>query len=169
MYQKPKTMIEIVDYRPEHQPYWEKLNRDWISVHFEIEPFDEWVLQNPEEAILKDGGAILIALYDGQVAGTAGLRKMNDTFEFTKMVVDEAFRRKGIAETLCYACFRKAKELGATYVILYSNSVQAAAIKMYEKIGFKHLPVENTVYKRANVKMGINLDEVLNKHLTETH
>ena len=85
-------MIEIVDYRPEYQPYWEKLNREWIQVHFEIEPFDEWVLQNPEEAILKDGGAILIALYNGEVAGTAGLRKMNDTFEFTKMVVAEIGR-----------------------------------------------------------------------------
>ena len=162
-------MIEIVDYRPEHQPYWEKLNREWIKVFFEIEPFDEWVLQNPEEAILNDGGAILIALYNGEVAGTAGLRKMNETFEFTKMTVAEPFRRRGIAEALCYACFKKAKELDATDVILYSNKLQAAAIKMYEKIGFKHLPVENTVYKRADVKMEINLDEALNKQLTSTH
>ena len=163
-------MIEIVDYRPEHQPYWEKLNREWIKVFFEIEPLDEYVLQNPEEAILKDGGAILIALYNGELAGTAGLRKLDDqTFEFTKMTVAEIFRRKGIAEAMCYASFKKAKELGATSVILYSNKLQAAAIKMYEKIGFKHLPVENTVYKRADVKMEINLDEVLNKQLSTTH
>lgn len=162
-------MIEIVDYKSEHQPYWEKLNRAWIKVFFEIEPFDEWVLQNPEEAILKDGGAILIALYDGEVVGTAGLRKMNETFEFTKMTVAESFRRRGIAEALCYACFRKAKELGATSVILYSNKLQAAAVRMYEKIGFRHLPVENTVYKRADVKMEIDLDEVLSKQPTTTH
>ena len=163
-------MIQIVDYRPEHQPYWENLNREWIKVFFELEPFDEYVLQNPEEAILKNGGAILIALYNGELAGTAGLRKLDDqTFEFTKMTVAEIFRRKGIAEAMCYASFKKAKELGATSVILYSNKLQAAAIKMYEKIGFKHLPVENTVYKRADVKMEINLDEVLNKQLSTTH
>lgn len=163
-------MIEIIDYRPEHQPYWEKLNRDWIQVFFDIEPFDEYVLQNPEDAILKDGGAILIALYDGIAAGTAGLRRLdNQTFEFTKMTVGETYRRKGIGEALCYASFRKAKDLGATSVILYSNKLQAAAIKMYEKIGFKHLPVENTVYKRANVKMEIDLDEVLKKQLNTTH
>ena len=162
-------MIEIIDYTTEHQPFWEKLNREWIEANFDIEPFDEYVLQNPEEAILKDGGAILIALYNGEAAGTAGLRKINDqTFEFTKMTVGEVHRRKGIGEALCYASFRKAKELGAVSVILYSNKVQAAAIKMYEKIGFKHLPVENTVYKRADVKMEINLDEVLNKQLTTT-
>ena len=163
-------MIEIVDYRPEHQPHWERLNRAWIKVYFNIEPFDEYVLQNPEEAILKDGGAILIALYGGVVAGTVGLRKLDDkTFEFTKMTVDEAFRRKGIAEAMCYASFRKARELGANSVILYSNTLQAAAIKMYEKIGFRHLPVENTVYQRANVKMEIDLDEALTKQTTTTH
>jgi len=162
-------MIEIVDYKPEHQPYWEKLNREWIKVNFEIESFDEYVLQNPEKAILKDGGAILIALYNGELAGTAALRKLDDqTFEFTKMTVAENFRRKGIGEAMCYTCFKKAKQLGAISVILYSNKLQAAAIKMYEKIGFKHLPVENTVYKRADVKMEINLDEVLNKHLSTT-
>jgi ribosomal protein S18 acetylase RimI-like enzyme len=163
-------MTEIVEYRPEHQPFWEKLNRDWIKVFFEIEPFDEYVLQNPGEAILKDGGAILIALYNGVLAGTAGLRKLDEqTFEFTKMTVAENFRRKGIGEAMCYASFKKAKELGATSVILYSNKLQAAAINMYEKIGFKQLPVETTVYKRADVKMEINLDEVLNKQLSAIH
>ena len=163
-------MIDIVAYKPEYQSYWEKLNRDWIKVFFEIEPFDEYVLQNPEEAILKDGGAILIALFNGEVAGTVGLRKLSDqTFEFTKMTVAEDFRRKGIAEAMCYASFKKAKELGAISVILYSNRLQAAAIKLYEKIGFKHLPVETTVYKRADVKMEIILDEVLNKQLNTTH
>lgn len=158
MFTKLKTMIQIVDFRPGHQPYWERMNREWISENFDIEPFDLYVLQNPDEAIINKGGAILIALFNGEVAGTAGLRKVDDeTYEFTKMVVDKPFRRRGIAETLCYASFDKARKLGAKTVILYSNTVQAAAIRMYEKIGFQHLPVENTVYKRANVKMKIDL------------
>ena len=45
-------------------------------------------------------------------------------------------------------------------IILYSNTKNAAAIKLYEKLGFKHLPVETDVYKRANVKMMIELSEV---------
>jgi len=155
-------LITIVDYRPEHQPYFEKFNRAWIEEYFVMEPLDIAVLQNPEENILKNGGAILMALYGGEVAGTAGLRKLDDgRFEFTKMAVDKNFRRRGIAERLCYACFEKARELGTDSVILYSNTLQAAAIKMYEKIGFQHLPVENNVYKRANVKMTIELDKVL--------
>jgi ribosomal protein S18 acetylase RimI-like enzyme len=166
LYLKLKAMIEIVEYRPEHQPHFERMNSEWISENFDLEPVDLYVLQNPEEAIINKGGAILMALYNGEVAGTAGLRKIdNDTYEFTKMTVDKNFRRKGIAETLCYASFDKARELGAKTVILYSNTVQAAAIKMYEKIGFQHLPVENTVYKRANVKMTIDLNTVSKKQI----
>lgn len=162
-------MISILDYRPEYQPYFEKFNRAWIEEHFVMEPLDTAVLQNPEEHILKDGGAILMALYNGEVAGTVALRRLADkTFEFTKMAVDVNFRRRGIAERLCYASFEKAKQLGAKTVILYSNTLQAAAIRMYEKIGFQHLPVENDVYKRANVKMIIDLDKALKGKPTET-
>jgi len=154
--------ITIVDYRREHQPYFESLNRAWIEKLFTMEPVDEFVLTDPEEAILKNGGAILMAEYNGSVAGTVGLRKVSPTvYEFTKMAVDERFRRKGIAEAICYASFKKAKDLGAIEVILYSNKLNAAAIKLYEKIGFRHIPVEPGTYQRANVKMIIDVETAI--------
>jgi ribosomal protein S18 acetylase RimI-like enzyme len=154
--------INIIAYRPEHQPYFEKFNRQWIEEWFEMEPVDEWVLTNPDKAILDPGGAILMAEYNGIVAGTVGLRKVDEeTYEFTKMAVDPAFRRKGIAAAISYASFRKAKELGARRVILYSNTLNEGAIKLYEKLGFLHVPVENDVYKRANVKMVINIRDAI--------
>jgi N-acetylglutamate synthase-like GNAT family acetyltransferase len=116
------------------------------------------VLEHPEEAIIRPGGAILIALYNGEVSGTAGLRKLSEAvFEFTKMTVHAPFRRKGIAKALTFASLEKAKQLGASTVILYSNSLQAAAIRMYEQLGFQHIPVEQGAYKRANVKMKLLL------------
>ena len=154
------SAIKIVDYQPQHQPYFEKFNRQWIEELFEMEPLDEWVLTNPEKAILEKGGAILMAEYHDVPAGTVGLRKFCDgVYEFTKMAVDPAFRRKGIAEAISYASFRKAKELHAERVILYSNTLNKEAIKLYEKIGFAHVPVENDVYKRADVKMVIDIEE----------
>jgi ribosomal protein S18 acetylase RimI-like enzyme len=153
--------ISIVAYEKKHQPYFEKFNRQWIEEWFKMEALDEWVLTNPDEAILKDGGAILMALYNGEVAGTVGLRKVGEkVYEFTKMAVDENFRLKGIAEALSYASLEKAKELGADKVILYSNTKNANAVKLYEKIGFKHLPVEPGVYERANVKMEIDINHI---------
>src|SRR5436190_8547125 len=160
--------IEIIDYTPEHQAHFERLNREWIERLFGMEPLDEWVLTNPAKAILEPGGAILIATYDGVIVGTAGLRKLDEfSFEFTKMSVDKNFRRKGIAEAICYACFRKAKALGARKIILYSNKKNVGAVPLYEKVGFSHVPVENNVYKRADVKMMIDIQAAIenaNKH-----
>jgi ribosomal protein S18 acetylase RimI-like enzyme len=156
--------IRILDYEPVHQPYFEKLNRAWIEQMFEMEPVDEWVVTNPDKAIIETGGAIIMAECDGTIAGTAGLRKVDEhTYEFTKMAVDENFRRRGIARAISLACFVKAKELGAKEVILYSNKKNADAIKLYETIGFTHLTVEPGVYLRANVKMSIGIEKAMNE------
>jgi len=153
--------ITIIDYRPEHQPYFEKFNRDWIEKYFVMEPIDEFVLTEPDEALLKQGGAILMATCNGEMAGTVALKKVDEkTFEFTKMAVDEKYRRRGIAEAISQASFTKARELGATTVILYSNSILTAAIRLYEKLGFKHMPVGNTGYKRSDVKMKIDIRDL---------
>ena len=154
-------VIKILDYGSEHQPYFEKFNRQWIEKYFSMEPVDEFVLTEPEEALLKPGGAILMATFNGEVAGAVALRKVDDnTFEFTKMAVDEKFRRKGIAEALSHASFEKALELGADKIILYSNSVLAGAVHLYEKLGFKHIAMGNTEYKRSDVKMEIMISEI---------
>ncbi|CAN5716413.1 hypothetical protein BH11BAC4_BH11BAC4_25090 [soil metagenome] len=154
--------MKIIDYEPMHQPYFEKFNRQWIEALFIMEPVDEFVVTNPGIALLDKGGAILMAEYDGTVAGTVALRKVDETiYEFTKMAVDENFRRKGIAEALSYASFEKARELGADKVILYSNTKNAGAIKLYEKLGFHHVEVEKAVYERANVKMIIDIDDAI--------
>ena len=153
--------LEIIDYRAEHQPYFESLNRAWIEKYFWLEEIDIYVLQHPEDAIISKGGSILMATYDGAVAGTVALKKVNnDVYEFTKMAVDVAFRRKGIAEALSYAAFDKAKMAGAKKVILYSQTGLAAAITMYKKLGFAEVPLEAGVYKRSDIKMEIELAAV---------
>jgi ribosomal protein S18 acetylase RimI-like enzyme len=150
--------ITILDYKAEHQPFFEKFNRDWIEKYFWLEELDLFVLQHPQEAILDQGGAILMAAYCAKIAGTVALKKVDDTiFEFTKMAVDEAFRRRGIAEALSYAAFDKAKAMGAKKVILYSQTGLVPAITMYKKLGFVEVPLEKGIYARSDIKMEIDL------------
>jgi ribosomal protein S18 acetylase RimI-like enzyme len=150
--------IIITDYQPVHQPHFETLNRQWIEKHFFLEEIDRYVLSHPEEAILDKGGAILMALYDGEVAGTVALKKgEGDVYEFTKMAVYEAFRRKGIAEALSHAAFEKAAQLGARKIILYTQSGLQPAILLYKKLGFRQVPMGDGIYKRADVKMELDL------------
>lgn len=156
------SALKIVDYQPVHQPYFDALNRAWIEEWFQMEAVDEWVLTNPHKALLEPGGAIFMAEWEGRPVGTVALRKVDKhCYEFTKMAVDPAYRRRGIAEELTKASFLQAAMLGAKEIILYSNTKNEAAIRLYERIGFEHLPVEPGVYERANVKMRIGIEAAL--------
>ena len=152
-------MIQIFEYTASYKHYFESLNRVWIEKYFTMEPLDEFVLTNPEEAILDKGGSILFASYDGQVAGVVALiRVTEDIYEFAKMGVHHAYRRKGIAEALSKAAFQKARELHAKNIILFSNTKLEPAIQLYRKLGFKEVPFgELSEYKRSNIKMELAL------------
>lgn len=153
------SMIRIIDYEPVHQPYFEALNRAWIEEHFWLEEIDRFVLQQPEEAILKNGGAILMATWNDAIAGTVALKKGKDgVFEFTKMAVDPAFQRRGLAEALSEAAFQRLRSMGETSVILYSQTTLKAAIALYRKLGFVEVPLEPGVYQRSDIKMKRELD-----------
>lgn len=151
--------IKIIDYRPEHAFHFERLNKAWIEKYFFLEELDRWVLENPHEAILARGGAILMAEYEGAMAGTVALLKVKaDEYEFAKMAVDEMYQRRGIAEALSYAAFDKARALGAKKVSLYSQTSLAPAIHLYRKLGFVEVPMDHQLYQRANIKMEIELE-----------
>jgi GNAT superfamily N-acetyltransferase len=145
--------VEIQEYKPEHQPWFEKLNRTWIEKFFWMEPVDFEVLQHPEEHIIKKGGTILMAYSDKEIAGTVALKFVeNGVYEFTKMAVDERFRGKKIGLALAESAIVKAKSLGAHKIILYSNTILEPAITLYKKIGFLEVPLDGP-YKRSNIKM----------------
>jgi ribosomal protein S18 acetylase RimI-like enzyme len=147
----------IHEYKPKYQPWFEKFNRDWIEKYFWMEPIDTAVLQHPEEHILKNGGSILMASCDKEMAGTVALKYVEPgVYEFTKMAVDEKFRGQHIGLLLSEAAIIKARELDAHKIILYSNTVLAPAISLYRKLGFKEVPLD-AVYKRSDIKMELIL------------
>ena len=55
------------------------------------------------------------------------------------------------------AVLDKARELGASWMELLSNSRLTPALKLYEKLGFRHVPVPPTLYQRTDVKMVLDL------------
>jgi ribosomal protein S18 acetylase RimI-like enzyme len=149
--------LTILDYQPEHQPWFEKFNREWIEEFFTLEPLDINVLQNPDKYILQTGGAILMASVDHEIAGTVGLRYLEPgVFEFTKMAVDKKFRGLKIGQALADAAIEKAKALGASKIILYSNTRQVPAIALYRKLGFVEIHNDG-LYERGNIKMELSL------------
>ena len=149
--------LEILDYQPSHQPWFEALNRHWIEKYFWMEPIDFEVLKNPDEHILNKGGSILMASWDREIAGTVALKLVSQgIYEFTKMAVDDKFKGKKIGLALGEAAIAKARALGAKKIILYSNTKLIPAITLYYKIGFREIPLDGP-YKRSDIKMELVL------------
>lgn len=150
--------IEVVAYRPEHQPWFENLNRHWIEKYFWMEPIDFEVLQHPDEHILKPGGTIFMGLYNKEMAGTAAVKFVNpEVYEFTKMAVDDKFQGKKIGKAIAEAAIEWCKKSNAKRIILYSNTKLETAIAMYRKLGFAEVPLDGP-YKRSNIKMELKLE-----------
>ncbi|MDM8177628.1 MULTISPECIES: GNAT family N-acetyltransferase [Olivibacter] len=150
--------ILISYYQPDKQTFFEKFNKAWLNKYFTVEPIDKYVLEHPEEAILRDGGEILFAAYDGVIVGTVALKRVSEeVMELTKMAVDESYHGLGIGKALCAHAIEKARELGVKKLVLYSQSILQSALAIYRKYGFYNVPVDNPKYKRADVMMELVL------------
>ncbi len=149
--------IQILNYLPEHQPWFEKLNRHWIEKYFWMEPIDFDVLQHPEDHIINKGGSIVMASYNKEIAGTVALKYVSPgIYEFTKMAVEDRFQGLKIGKALALAAIEKAKRQGAHKIILYSNRKLETAIALYHKLGFVEVPVD-AIYKRSDIKMELRI------------
>lgn len=154
--------VQIVSYQPEFARHFAQLNKAWIEENFKLEPIDNYVLENPEAAILNNGGQILFAAHEEKIIGTVGLKRITGgLFELTKMAVDKEARGMGAGKLLCKAAIEMAINMGAQELILYSNTRQAVAIGIYRQLGFTELPLEPGTYQRANIKMGLSLKDTL--------
>ena len=154
----PPANYKIIDYQPTHQPFFEQVYREWFTAHFHVppEPIDDFVLTQPETAILAKQGAILIATCEERLAGFVALKNVDPfTYELTKMAVHPDHRGKGLGEVICKAALDRAETLGAKCLILYSHSSLGPALHIYRKLGFKEVPLEKGLYSdfRCDLKM----------------
>ena len=135
------------------------INAEWITRMFTLEGTDREVLENPEARIIAAGGDILFVEAEGLgIVGACALQKTGVTsFELTKMGVRESARGRKAGEFLLHAVLNRARVLGADPLYLLTNSKCAAAIHLYEKLGFVHdagiMQDFGARYCRCNVAM----------------
>ena len=141
------------------EPFY-RINAEWIQEMFVLEENDITLLSNPRELIIDKGGAVLFAeTPDLGVVGTCALIKMKDGwFELTKMGVSKAARGRKAGEFLLAATLEHAKTMGvADKLYLLTNAKCAAAIHLYEKLGFQHdaeiMATFGARYERCDVAM----------------
>tara|TARA_B110001454_G_C12388391_1_gene295700 strand:- start:51 stop:533 length:483 start_codon:yes stop_codon:yes gene_type:complete len=150
--------ISIELFKKEYISDFYTLNKKWIEESFLLEESDKFDLLNPEESIINKGGEIFFALIeDRPIATVAMIPIKSDTYELAKMTVDTQYRGNGIANKLMDKCILFAKEKKVKEIILITNDTLVIARNLYDKYGFKEVPLDSDKYLRGNVKMTLNL------------
>jgi len=150
--------ISIIEYQDHHQPIFKALNAVWLEYYGLMESHDVEMLNDPQTFILKEGGVIYLAKQNDEIVGSAALiNEQGGQYELAKMTVVPSHQKMGISKLLLERCLDKAKELQAKKIILFSNSQLKAALALYEKYGFQHVPVEDSPFVTADIKMELVL------------
>jgi GNAT superfamily N-acetyltransferase/predicted transcriptional regulator len=157
---RESSIIEVLNYSPEHHTAFQELNEEWITKYFKLEDADRKALDNPKSYILDRGGKILVAVQGKTILGVCALLKMqNDKYDYelAKMAVSPKSQGKGIGYLLGKSIIETAKKLNASNIYLESNTILKPAISLYEKLGFKKIVGHYTSYERCNIQMELKL------------
>lgn len=151
--------VSIISYSPDYQADFKRLNIEWISRFFTVEPHDLEQLDHPEVYVMPRNGQIFFAKLGDAIVGcvamvNTGTPEQGETeFELAKMAVSPTAQGKGIGKKLCLAAIEHARKLGVKTIWLESNRILTPALTMYESVGFREVPSVPTPYARADIRM----------------
>ncbi len=155
--------MTIREFQPGDETAFRTLNEEWIVRYFAVEPKDRLSLADPWRFILDPGGKIFLAEEDSQPIGCCALlARAPGEFEVAKMAVTESFKGKGIGRQLLEKSISAARAAGAHRLYIETNRKLKPAVRLYESVGFRHLPPERIVpspYARADVYLEVDLDQ----------
>lgn len=159
----PFNAIEILEFRPKFARFFRDINREWLEEYFEVEPYDQIVLDNPQGEIIALGGHLLFARIKGEIVGTCALHRHTETkYELAKMGVLRPYRGQGIGRKLAVSAIAKARQIGAETLVLATSENLEAANALYHSLGFQEVGVEEIgplPYKRKSIVMRLRLRE----------
>jgi ribosomal-protein-alanine N-acetyltransferase len=95
-----------------------------------------------------------------QIAAYAFLRRVVDELHVLKIAVTPAQRRRGIASWFLNHCFAMGAQQGATSVYLEVRRSNIAAIKLYEKLGFREIGRRPNYYPDSNEDALVMLKDI---------
>lgn len=154
------SSIQIVDYNPFYAQAFYDLNHEWISKYFVMEEADQKSLGDPQHYIINQGGHILIALFHGEPVGAVALLKEEEgIYEMSKMAVTQRAQGLRIGRLLGERLLERARKLGARKIFLLSNRRLTTALSLYTRLGFVEVPMQQSIYERADIKMELDLEQ----------
>ena len=89
---------------------------------------------------------IIVRPQDGRVVGYIMYWQIRDEVQINNVAVHPDFRGKGIGEAAMRLVLKEVREKGATFATLEVRVSNAAAVRLYEKLGFKILGTRKGYY-----------------------
>ncbi|MDD4124629.1 MAG: ribosomal protein S18-alanine N-acetyltransferase [Eubacteriales bacterium] len=109
---------------------------------------------------LKNPAGIYLAAFSaGEMAGVCGCYAGAGECQITNIAVLAEYRRRGIAYALISRLLSEAKERGCVKAFLEVAENNIAAIRLYEKIGFKAIGRRPRYYKEADA-INMTLEDI---------
>ncbi|XP_068831839.1 N-acetylaspartate synthetase [Capricornis sumatraensis] len=104
------------------------------ALHTDMADIEQYYMKPP-------GSCFWVAVLDGNVVGIVAARAhaADNTVELLRMSVDSRFRGRGIAKALGRKVLEFALAHQYSAVVLGTTAVKAAAHKLYESLGFRHM------------------------------
>jgi putative acetyltransferase len=153
-------MIEVIEFNEMYARDFKIINLEWLDKYHLTEEPDLRILDDPNGAILANGGVIYLARSGNEIIGSAALiKEHNGVYELAKMTVIPEWRGRGVSKLLLEKCLTKARAFKARKIILYSNSQLKAALALYAKYGFKTIDLIDSPLKTADVKMELLMEQ----------
>jgi predicted GNAT family N-acyltransferase len=90
-------------------------------------PLDLEIDEHDDEAVH------IVALDDGRIVGTCRVLKAGEQAKFGRLVVARSARGRGIGAALLEDAERRAREMGATCMVL---AAQTSAVGLYDRAGY---------------------------------
>lgn len=90
----------------------------------------------------------LVAEIDGRVVGCCGVTNVSGDGEIDNVVVDEAYRNRGIATAMLEETLRQGRAMGVEAFTLEVRVSNAPAIHIYEKAGFVSEGIRPRFYEK---------------------
>lgn len=106
-----------------------------------------WKKQDFRELIEDDISEYFVILSDGIIVGAAGYTDQVGEGYINNVVIDEDYRGRGLAGLLMAEVLKKGEEKGITDFSLEVRVSNAAAVRLYEGLGFESAGIRKRFYE----------------------
>jgi ribosomal protein S18 acetylase RimI-like enzyme len=137
-----------------------RLAAQLIALHHQWDPQRFFTVENSEEGyawflgtqLKAKNAVVLLATVDSEIAGYLyGTVESRDWAMFLDdhgvvhdVLVDERFRRQGVAKALMIAGLKELEAMGAPRIVLHTATANTQAQALFETLGFRRTMVEMT-------------------------